>query len=165
MMVDTAVRGKITRRPLLWAVVALSLALNLFFVAGAAWTHFRAPPQLTREERFDEMAAALALDPLQRQAFADYSKTMHTRLLEMRHAVQPPVHAAWSEVTKPQADETKVMQLLDQAAQARQRYLGEITAATIVFLKTLSPAQRANFVKVAHQGPPPWSVQFEPRQH
>jgi uncharacterized membrane protein len=165
MIVDTAVRGKISRHPLWWAVVALSLALNLFFVAGAMWTHFREPSQLTREERFDEVAAALALDPQQRRAFAEYSNTMHTRLLEMRHAVQPLVHAAWSEVAKPQADETKVMQLLDQASQARQQYLGGITAATIEFLKTLSAAQRTNFVKVAHQGPPPWALQFEHRHH
>jgi uncharacterized membrane protein len=164
-IVDTVVPEKSTRHHLLWIVVSLSLALNLFFVAGALWTRLHAPAPLTREGRFDEMAAALALDPQQRQAFARYSETMRTRLLEMRDATQPLVRAAWSEVAKPQADETKVTRLLDQAEQTRHGYLGEITAATIAFLKVLSPPQRAKFVKVAHQGPPPWSLQFQRRNY
>jgi uncharacterized membrane protein len=162
-MVGTAVPRGSARHQLLWVVVSLSLALNLFFVAGALWTHFHAPPQLTRGGRFDEMAAALALDPQQRQAFAQYSQTMHGLLLEMRDATQPLVRAAWSEVAKPQADETKVMRLLDQAAQARRDYVHQITAATIAFLNKLSLQQRAKFVKIVHQGPPPWALQYPQR--
>jgi uncharacterized membrane protein len=160
---ETMVPGKNARHHLLWVIVSLSLALNLFFVAGALWTRLHAPPPLTREERFDKMAAVLALDAQQRQAFAQYSQTMHGRLLEMRDATQPLVRAAWSEVAKPEADETRVMRLLDQAAQTRRGYLSEITAATIAFLKILSPEQRAKFVKSANQGPPPWALQFQPR--
>jgi hypothetical protein len=55
------------------------------------------------------------------------------------------------------------MQLLDQATQVRRAYLGKISAATIAFMHTLSPRQRAEFVKVAHQGPPPWALQFPHR--
>jgi Spy/CpxP family protein refolding chaperone len=159
-IVGTAVPEKSLRRPLLWVVIALSLALNLFFVAGALWTRLHAPPPMTREERFQQMAQALALDPQQRQGFATYSQTMREELLAMRDAAGPLVRAAWAEVSRPQADETKVMQLLDQAAQARRRHLIEITTSTITFLKILSPEQRANFVKLAHQGPAPWALQF-----
>jgi uncharacterized membrane protein len=160
---DTAVTRSGVRRSLVLLFVVVSLALNVCFVAGALWTRFHAPAPLTREERFDEMAAALALDPQQRQAFAQYSQMMRGRLQEMHLAVQPLVHTAWSEVAKPQADESKVMQLLDRAAQARRAYQSEITAATIAFLKTLSPQQRTNFVKLVHQGPPPWAPQFPRR--
>jgi uncharacterized membrane protein len=153
------------RHQLLWVAVSLSLALNFFFVAGAMWTRFHAPPVLTREARFDEMATALALDPQQREAFARYSQTMHGRLEEMRDAALPLVRAAWDEVSRPQADETKVMQLLDQAAQVRRGYLNQITTATIAFLQTLSAEQRAKFVKLAHQGPPPWALQFRRRHN
>jgi uncharacterized membrane protein len=95
---------------------------------------------------------------------AQYSQTMHGWLEEMHNKSQPSIRAAWSEVSNPQADETKVLQLLDKATQIRRVYVAKITAATIVFLKNLSPEQRAEFVKVAHQGPPPWSLQFPRRQ-
>jgi uncharacterized membrane protein len=161
-IVDTALSGRSIRQQILWAAISLSLALNLFFVAGALWTRFHTPP-LTREARFDEMAVALALDPQQRQAFASYSQMMRTQLEKMRDSAQPLVRAAWAEVSRPQADEAKVMQLLDQAAQVRRSHLNQITATTIAFLKRLSPQQRAKFVKIAQQGPAPWALQFERR--
>ena len=160
---DTAVPGKSIRQHLIWAAVALSLALNLCFVAGALWTRFHVPPPLTRERRLDEIATALALDPQQRQALARYSQMVRGKLQEMRDAAQPLVRAAWTEVSRPQPVETKVMQLLDQAAQVRRGHLNQITEATIAFLRNLSPEQRAQFVKAAHQGPPPWAQQFERR--
>jgi uncharacterized membrane protein len=161
---DTVPSGRGVRQQILWAAIALSLALNLFFVVGALWTRVHVPPPPTRESRFEEMAAALALDPQQRQAFASYSQMMRKQLGEIRDLAQPLVRAAWAEVARPQADEAKVMQLLDQAAQVRRSRLGQITALTIAFLKRLSPEQRAKFVKVAHQGPPPWALQLD-RQH
>jgi uncharacterized membrane protein len=161
---DAAVPEKRVRHHLLWVAVSLSLALNVFFLGGALWTRFHTPPPLTREERFDQVSSALALDPQQRQAFAQYSQAMHAWLEEMQGKSHPLFRAAWAEVSKPQADETKVMQLLDQAMQIRHAYLGKITSATIAFLKTLSPGQRSEFIKVAHQGPPPWALHFPHRR-
>lgn len=160
----TAVPGRSVRHPLLWVALALSLALNLFFVAGALWTRFHEPPPLTREERFDQVATALALDPQQRAAFAGFSQTMRGQLEATREAASPLVHAAWAELIKSQPNEAKVMALLDQAAEVRRSHLNEITEATIRFLRILTPGQRANFVKVVHQGPPPWAVQFPHRR-
>jgi Spy/CpxP family protein refolding chaperone len=161
---DTAASRRSIRHPLLWVVISLSLAVNLFFVAGALWTRFHAPLPLTRAERFDEMATALALDPQQRQDFARYAQTMRGQLEAMRKAASPLVRATWTEVSKPQPNETKVMALLDEAMRVRRGHLNEITEATIAFLKNLSPEQRVKFVKLVHQGPPPWSLQF-PRRH
>jgi Spy/CpxP family protein refolding chaperone len=163
-LAGTAVPGRNIRHPLVWIALALSLALNLFFVAGALWTRFHAPPPLTREERFDQMATALALDPQQRAAFAGYSQTMRGQLEAMRQAASPLVRAAWTELSKPRADENKVMELLDEAEQLRRNHLNEITEATLRFLRTLTPEQRAQFVKVVHQGPPPWALQFPHRR-
>jgi uncharacterized membrane protein len=162
---DAAASGKSFRHNLLWVVVSLSLALNLFFVGGALWTRFHAAPPLTREERFDQMAAALALNPQQREAFGRYSQSMHGWLVGVHDQAAPLFRAAWSEMSKPQADETKVMQLLDHATQVRRAYLTQITTATIAFLKTLSAEQRADFIKIAHQGPPPWALQFKHQEH
>ena len=152
----TAVRG--TRFHLLKALLALSLALNLFFVVGALWIRLHAPPSpISPEQRLEDMAAELRLNPQQKAAFAHYSQTMRERMQAMRDAVRPQVVNAWSEVAKPQADETKIMQLLDAAAQTRRHFVHDLTTTTLTFLATLSPEQRTKFVTLIHHGPRPWS--------
>ena len=158
MTVVQAAAGRGTRFHLLKVLLALSLALNLFFVLGALWIRIHAPPPpISPEQRLENMAGELGLNPQQKAAFARYSQTMRERMQAMREAVRPQVANAWSEVAKPQADETKVMQLLDQAAQTRHHYVHDLTATTLAFLATLSPEQRTKFVTLIHQGPRPWS--------
>jgi uncharacterized membrane protein len=153
-----AAAGRGTRFHLLKALLALSLALNLFFVVGALWIRIHAPPPpISPEQRLEDMAGKLGLNPQQKAALARYSQTMRERMQAMRDAVRPQVANAWSEVAKPQADETKVMQLLDQAAQTRHHYVHDLTATTLAFLATLSAEQRTKFVTLIHQGPRPWS--------
>lgn len=157
ILAQAAARGG-ARHHLLWVLLALSLALNLCFVAGAVWTRFHAPPPpIAAAERLRQMADTLGLDAPQRAAFERYSQTMRERLESMRQTVRPLVREAWSEVAKPQANETKVMQLLDQAAQKRRGIVRELTTTTLSFLSILSPEQRAKFVELAHQRPRPWS--------
>ena len=143
---------------MLKALLALSLALNLFFVDRRAVDRIHAPaPMLSPEDRLEQMAGALGLNPRQKQAFAHYSETMRERLQAMHGAVQPLIGNAWSEVGRPHADETKVMQFFDQAAQERRGFMRDLTTTTLSFLATLSPEQRAKFVQLAHQRPRPWS--------
>ncbi|MGH7046438.1 MAG: periplasmic heavy metal sensor [Stellaceae bacterium] len=138
--------------------LALSLALNLFFVVGAAWIGVHAPaPPLSPAQRLAQMGHELGLDAQQTEAFAVYSQTMRERLQAMHQATQPLVSEAWSEVAKPQADETRIMELLDQAGQKRREFVSQLTATTLSFLATLSPEQRRKFVELAHHRPRPWS--------
>ena len=159
MTVFQTAAGQGARFNRLKALLALSLALNLFFIAGALWIRIHAsPPPISPEQRLAQMAEELALNPKQRAAFADYSQAMREHMQAMRDAVRPQVAKAWSEVAKPQADEIKVMQLLDEAAQTRHHYVHDLTAMTLAFLATLSPDQRAKFVELMHKGPRPWST-------
>ncbi len=141
------------------ALLALSLALNLFFVAGALWIRIHASPApISPEQRLEQMADELGLNLKQRATFAEYSRAMREHMQAMRDAVRPQISKAWSEVAKPQADEIKVMQLLDEAAQTRHHYVHDLTAMTLAYLATLSPDQRAKFVELMHKGPRPWSA-------
>ena len=58
---------------------------------------------------------------------------MREHMQAMRDAIRPQIAKAWSEVAKPQADEIKVMQLLDEAAQTRHRYVHDLTATTLAY--------------------------------
>ena len=142
-----------------WKVLlAVSLALNLFFVIGALWIRMHVPPlPLTPEDRLEQIAGDLSLDAYQRQAFVKYAKTMRGLFQSMHKAVGPLIASAWTEMSKPRADEAKIMQLFDQAAQQRRSFGHDITTTTLSFLATLSPGQRAQFIREMHQRPRRWS--------
>ena len=147
-----------TRRHILKLVLVLSLALNLFFVIGAGWIrmHARTAPP-SPEQRLQEMGSELGLNAQQQRVFADYSQTMRSRLQAMHEAMRPLIAQAWSEVARPHANETRVMQLLDQAGKQHRAFASQLTATTLSFLATLSPEQRQKFVELAQQRPRPWS--------
>jgi Spy/CpxP family protein refolding chaperone len=162
MMLAEPATGTAVRQHWWKLLLAVSLALNLFFVIGALWTrmHFPQPP-LTPEARIAEVAGGLNLDPHQRQAFAKYEKTVRPLFQSMHKAVGPLMASAWAEMSKPQADEAKIMQLFDQAAQQRRSFAHDITTTTLSFLGTLSPEQRAQFIREMHQQPRRWSPPSE----
>lgn len=163
MTIAQTFAGHGARRQLWRVLLALSLALNLFFMAGALWIRIHAPaPPISPAQRLEQMAGELGLDPQQKAAFDQYSQTMRARLQSMHEAIHPLIAETWSELAKPQADETRVMQLLDQAAQTRRHFLGGLTTTTLAFLARLTPEQRTKFVALVHWGPRPWSP---PRDH
>jgi Spy/CpxP family protein refolding chaperone len=142
------------RQQLLWVVFTLSLALNLCFVAGALWIRFHGPPQPNSpEERLQQIEPQLALNPQQKQAFDLFAQTVGSRMQSLREANEPVIGNAWSELAKPDADETRVMQLFEEAAQQRRSFRRDLTMTTLSFLATLSPEQRAKFVELARQRP------------
>ena len=152
MVASVAARGGV-RPYLLWLILTLSLALNLFFVAGALWIHFNGPPVPNADERLQRIGAQLGLDPHQKEAFEEYSQAVHARMQATRKAVGPLMHNAWAEVAKPDADEAKVVELFDEAGQTRRSFMRELAPITLSFLAKLSPEQRAKFVELVQQRP------------
>ena len=152
MVASVAARGGV-RPYLLWLILTLSLALNLFFVAGALWIHFNGPPVPNAEERLQRIGAQLGLDPHQKEEFEQYTEALRARMQAMRKAVGPLMHNAWAEVAKPDADEAKVVELFDEAGQTRRGFMRELAPVTLSFLAKLSPDQRAKFVELIQQRP------------
>ena len=123
---STAARGA-TRRPLLWAALTLSLALNLCFVAGALWTRFQAPAlPASPAERLQRVGAELAFDPHQKEALERYAETLRTHMQQMRETVEPMMNAAWAELAKPNADQATAARLFDEAGQTRRSLQREL---------------------------------------
>jgi uncharacterized membrane protein len=131
-----------------WSVIllAVSLALNLFFVAGAVWIHLHAPP--SPATRFQQMAAELNLDAKQTAAFQEYIRGLRAHADAMRQQTEPTIGAAWAEMAKPQGDQARVMQLFDEATEKRHAMQRDTASQTFAFLATLSPEQRAKFVEI-----------------
>src|SRR5712691_8724780 len=154
------VGGAPTRWPsrrVLVILLILSFVLNLCFLAGAAWIHLNAPARSGGlEQRYQQMAAELNLEPKQQAGFDAYVAAMRTRTEKMREQVTPLMNAAWEEIAKPQADVAQVMRLFDEGAEKRREFQREATAKTLDFLAILSPAQRGKFVAIAHERRSPW---------
>ena len=143
-----------TRQQLLWMLVALSVALNLFFIIGALWIRMHGPPvPMSAAERLQRIGTELSLDPQQQGAFNKYSETVRTRMQLMHKTVDPLMGKAWEEIAKPEADEANVVRLFDEAGQTRRSFMRELAPNTLSFLAKLSPEQRAKFVELIRQKP------------
>jgi uncharacterized membrane protein len=153
------------RGRLLLSLLALSVALNLFFVGGALWIRLHSPADWgSPEQRYQRMAAELDLDAQQRIGFDRYVAAMRARTDRMREQVAPLVAAAWDEIGKPQADTAQVTRLFDEAAEKRREFQHEATAQTLAFLSVLSPAQREKFIAISRQHRSPWMRQRLPNR-
>jgi Spy/CpxP family protein refolding chaperone len=145
------------RRRLLLALLVVSALLNLFFVAGAAWTRVHGPARpLNREERYQQMARQLDLAPEQRAGFDHYVAAMRARDDKMRQQIAPLVADAWDAIAKPQADVGQIMQRFDEASVKWREFQREATVETLDFLSILSPEQRDKFIAIVRERRAPW---------
>lgn len=152
----TPARGWPRRR--LWpALLIVSALLNLFFIAGAAWTRLHPPADWpNRAERYQQMARELDLDATQRGGFDKYVAAMRSRDERMHQEIAPLIAAAWGEIAKPQADVGQIMQRFDEASEKWREFQREATVQTLDFLAVLSPAQRGKFLEIARERRAPW---------
>jgi uncharacterized membrane protein len=150
------------RRRLPWILLALSVALNLFFIGGAVWIRMHPPPPGGFEARFRQMPAELALDPQQKAAFDRYARHLRGRIGELHAAIEPVMGQIWTEIAKPEADEASVAALFDKIGAERRSFQSDLTQSTLAFLATLSPDQRAKFVAIMERPPRGWGHRRPP---
>lgn len=139
-------------RRLVRLLLAVSLTLNLFFVAGAVWIKMQRPSgPMGPVARMRYVAGELNLDKQHGQDFERYFRTLRARIRLMHAEVAPLVNDAWAELARPRADEAKVMRLFDAASEKRREFRQELTRSTLAFLATLTPQQRQKFVELARR--------------
>jgi Spy/CpxP family protein refolding chaperone len=149
----TSTAGGWPYRRIVYAALAVSLVLNVFFIAGAVWTGIQPAPAASRgfEPRYQQMAAELDLDAQQRAAFDRYVAAMRTRGERMRQQVGPLLNAAWEEAAKAPADRTQVLRLFEEASDKRRQFQHDALAQTLDLMAVLSPAQRTKFVALSRE--------------
>lgn len=143
---DTSRRKTAPRQRRIFAVLAVSIALNLCVVAGAAWNRYSVPPPQTSSERLRQLADKLELTPQQRVTFDAYIAATAARSDRMRQDLDPMMDSVWAEIAKPDADQTRILQLLDDVGSRRRAFLHEAVGATLSMLAALTPEQRDKFL-------------------
>jgi len=142
-----------TRGWTLRILLALSVTLNVFFVAGLLWSMFAAEPIGPPAMRFVAIGHRLDLSPQQRAALDAFGATAHRHAGDLRTANGPLMRQIWDEMAKPDPDQPAIDKLAEQMNQNRLAYQKQMSASLAAFLKTLSPEQRARFVDLAAQRP------------
>ena len=143
--------GSWPRSRILSAVLAISLVLNVLFVAGAVWSRIERPPSRGLDQRFERIGAQLDLDPGQRAAFDRLIAELRERRDRVRQQVVPLYRSAWDAAGKPAMDAPEVLRSFEAAFDERLRLNRETTARMVDFLATLSPEQRGQFVALARE--------------
>lgn len=136
------------RGRLVWVALALSLTLNVFFVAGAAWLKFSAHPPLPAIERMQRVGEALQLTDDQRLAFDQFLRVIRLRGRFFRESNQPLLQRIWGELAKPTPDDDAIAKLGAQIEDNRKAFEHEASTALLAFVKTLNPDQRAKLAEI-----------------
>ena len=152
MVGTAATREGWPRSRILSAVLAVSLVLNVLFVAGAVWGRIEEAPARGLDRRFERIGAQLDLDATQRAAFDRLLAELRGRGDKVQQQVAPLYRAAWDAAGNPTAGRGPrcfgcSTRLSTSGASSTARRRGE----TLDFLATLSPEQRGRFVALARE--------------
>ena len=144
-------------RTLPWVLLALSVALNAFFIGGHLYTRSYWHHSRGYEERTSALSKRLGLDDQQRTAFRESRKSLGPKFRELRKEARPHVDKLWDEMTKPTPDQAVIDAELKALNDMRLQFDHEALASAATFMKTLKPEQRQAFADYARKrfpGPP-----------
>src|SRR3954447_8519886 len=113
---------------LLWAGLAVSLVLNLLFIAGGVWSRVEQPASRGLDQRFERIGAQLSLDPAQLAAFDAFIAELRGRGDKVQQQGAPLYRAAWDAAGKPAMDTAEVMRSFEAVFDERLRVNREATA-------------------------------------
>jgi uncharacterized membrane protein len=146
VIAETPSRPRLAPARLPWILLALSLALNLFFVGGVVWVRSQGHGPMGPADRVERVVKELGLDTNQRAAFERFARTIRTKARDLRETNQPLVDEAWQDFAKAQPDEAAVDKLFESAANNRRNFQIDAGRALRAFLGTLNEEQRIAFI-------------------
>lgn len=135
-----------------WLLLAVSVALNVFFVGGALYS-MAASERLSDDPkaRVAFVAEQLALSEAEVEQLAALRQRIRERWGETRAQSQAIRGRIMMEVAKPELDLEQVNLLVEERAALRGPAMRETVSDMHGFLATLSPEQKAEFVALASE--------------
>lgn len=149
-----------------WVILAVSVALNVFFVGGHVYGRHVAKEIIKKErpqlaqflERRREMRKRirtamrdLDLSREQRQEFRQMRRDLAQSGRQLRRKNRVPMGKLWSEFESGTPDQTKVESLLREMADNRYAFQLEATRRASGFMAKLTPEQRKKFAVIARE--------------
>ena len=138
---------------LVWILLGVSLAANLFIAAGALYSFYGAGGQDHRGWRtkvsVEDVAERLALSPAQSAALEALREEARNRPRPNREDREGRRAAFLAELAKPEFDRAGMHALMAERMEGRQERILDRAGALHGYLATLSPEQRAGFLEMA----------------
>jgi Spy/CpxP family protein refolding chaperone len=150
-MSDAAGTGTSRRGWLFFVVLTVSLALNLFFIGVIAGSLPASHHEGGGRGRFERIIDGMALTAGQKSAFHDFQKTLREHGKAMHHANMQ----VWSKIADPATGQDQIAPLLSSAEKNRTDFQQDVAGTLAKFLGSLTPAQRAEFIREARAAPHP----------
>ena len=139
------------KRWLPWILLAASLALNIFFVAGFFWTRSAIAMWRDPEARFEMMADRLDMSEPQRgqlrQIMAELKRKGFTRMDDHRAIRREIVDMA----LQPNPDRAAILARIEEATRERTQAMTEMLDLVLPLLASLSPEQRDKLKELMEQ--------------
>ncbi|HXP30987.1 MAG TPA: periplasmic heavy metal sensor [Stellaceae bacterium] len=139
------------RGRLVWVALILSLTLNVFFIGGLVWSKVARERIETPAERFQQLGRELNLSSAQQADLRQFVRTIRLRARLLQESNGPLLERTWQEVAKPSPDQAEFARLTGQAAQNREAFQKDMSAALATFIAALTPEQRAQLAGIAAQ--------------
>ncbi len=137
---------------LVWILLGVSLAANLFFAAGALYSLYgedhRGRPAAVS---VDDVAERLELSPAQRDALQALRDKARNRARPSRAEREQRRATFLAELDKPEFDRARVEALMAERMARRQERILGIAEELHGYLATLTPKQRAGFLEMAKE--------------
>ena len=137
---------------LAWILLAVSVALNIFFAGGVVYSkvmseRLRASPA----ERAQFLADRFALSDQQHDRLLAFQTAMGERRGTLRKGFREARVAFLAELAKPELDRARIAQLSQERTAVRSALFEDFTGELHQFLATLSPEQKADFVAMLEE--------------
>ncbi len=137
---------------LVWVLLGVSLAANLFFAAGAIYAFYGGEHRGWRAKvSVDAVAERLDLSPAQRDGLQALRDTARDRLRPSREARAERRAAFLANLAEPEFDRARMQALMAERMAGRQERILGRAEALHGYLAPLGPEQRAGFLEMAKE--------------
>ncbi len=137
---------------LVWILLGVSLAANLFIAAGALYSYYGNDHRGWRSKvSVEDVAERLALSPAQSAALQALRDKTRNRPRPSREEREQRRATFLAELDKPEFDRARVEALMAERMAGRQQRILDIAEELHGYLATLDPEQRAGFLEMAKE--------------
>lgn len=141
-----------TKARLPWVLLAVSLALNLFFAGGVVYMKLMAE-RVTggSDQRLEAVVERLDLSADRRAGLEALRAQVQQRMATLREERQESRKGMLAELARPELDRARLGELMHQGTAARAALFEELLVDLHAYLGTLSGEQRRAFLEMAEE--------------
>jgi uncharacterized membrane protein len=139
-------------RNLAWSLLAVSVALNVFFAGGVIYSKVTAERlRASPAERAQFLAERFGLSDQQHDRLLAFQTAMGERRGALREGFREARAALLAELAKPELDRERIARLRQEQTAVRSALFEDFAGELHQFLATLSPEQKADFVAMLEE--------------